>query len=272
MFNETIQIIGNASIAKSSAAKMSPLRYITASMLAGGFVGLGIILIFSIGAPFGAVSSPAVKILMGVSFGIALSLVIMAGSELFTGQNMIASIGVATNKISLKDLSLLWILSYIGNLAGSLLIAFFAVSGGILKNPAFHKFINDIASVKMNAPAADLFFKAILCNILVCLAVWMSFKLKEEIAKLVMIFWCLFAFISSGYEHSIANMTLLSIPLMGVPFDTVTWAGFVRNIGIVSLGNIVGGLLIGLAYTYISIVPEKIRKDGGEHRVISGNT
>lgn len=71
MFNETIQTIGSASFAKSNAAKESPLRYITASMLAGGFVGLGIILIFSIGAPFGAVSSPAVKILMGVSFGVA---------------------------------------------------------------------------------------------------------------------------------------------------------------------------------------------------------
>jgi nitrite transporter NirC len=262
MFNETIQTIGNASITKSTAAKASPLRYTIASMLAGGFVGLGIILIFSIGAPFSSVSSPAVKILMGVSFGIALSLVIMAGSELFTGLNMVASIGVAAKKITLKDLSLLWILSFIGNLAGSLLIAFFAVSGGILKNPVFHEFINEIASIKMNAPASDLFFKAILCNILVCLAVWMSFKLKEEIAKLVMIFWCLFAFISSGYEHSIANMTLLSIPLMGNPLDTVTWAGYARNIGIVSLGNIVGGLLIGLAYTYISIVPQKKERMG----------
>jgi nitrite transporter NirC len=261
VYIEPVQNIANASLAKVQFLKKSPVRYFVASMLAGIFVGLGIVLIFSIGAPFAAVASPAVKILMGVSFGIALTLVIMAGSELFTGLNMIALIGTVTKKITLKDLLLLWVISYIGNLAGSFLLAFMAENSGVLKNPAFYKFINEIVATKMHLPLWDLFYKAVLCNILVCIAVWMSFKLKDETAKMVGIFWCLFAFISSGYEHSIANMTLLSIPLFGQHEALVNWSGFIRNIGIVSLGNIVGGLLVGAAYSFISLLPDNSIKE-----------
>lgn len=115
------------------------------------------------------------------------------------------------------------------------------------------EFILKTAGAKMNAPFDELFFKGILCNMLVCLAIWCFFKLKEEVAKLIMVFWCLFAFITSGYEHSIANMTLLSTALM-IPHEaTVSIAGLVNNLAAASLGNIVGGaLFIGTAYWYIS--------------------
>ncbi len=93
--------------------------------------------------------------------------------------------------------------------------------------------------------------RGILCNILVCLAVWCAFKLKEETAKLIMIFWCLFAFITSGFEHSIANMTLLSLSLMVPHPDTVSLAGLAANLVPVTIGNIIGGaVFIGAAYWF----------------------
>jgi len=88
---------------------------------------------------------------------------------------------------------------------------------------------------------------------LVCLAVWMSARVKEDIAKFASIFWCLFAFIACGYEHSVANMSLLAMPLFAGAGDAVTWSGYARNLAYVSAGNIVGGsLMIGAAYAYVS--------------------
>ena len=106
----------------------------------------------------------------------------------------------------------------------------------------------------MGAPLLELFFRAILCNALVCLAVWMGMRAKDETARLLLIFWCLFAFIGAGFEHSVANMTLLSIGLF-LPHDPhlVSWAGFARNLVVVTAGNIVGGALcIGLPYWYVA--------------------
>jgi nitrite transporter NirC len=88
---------------------------------------------------------------------------------------------------------------------------------------------------------------------LVCLAIWCSFRCKSESGKLIMIFWCLFAFITSGFEHSIANMTLLSIGLMAPFSASIGFVGYFYNILIVSLGNMVGGILfIALPYFLIS--------------------
>ena len=162
-------------------------------------MGLGIFLIMTIG---GVTSQNGYqyKIFMGLGFGIALSLVIMAGSELFTGNNMAMFSGMLNKKITVKDGISIWIFSYLGNLAGSMLVGLlFFLSNAANKEVA--GFLLNTAKSKMNTPAPDLFFKGILCNILVCLAVLSAVKLKEETAKLIMIFWCLFAFITTGFEQ-----------------------------------------------------------------------
>ena len=106
-----------------------------------------------------------------------------------------------------------------------------------------------VAAAKMNAPAAELFARAILCNWLVCLAIWTSARMTGDAAKCIAIFWCLFAFIGSGFEHSVANMTLLSIALLGNHPDNVTWIGMLHNLVWVSLGNIVSGAgIVGVGY------------------------
>ena len=247
---ETIDAISEMAVTKVRTLNQSKSKYLMMAMLAGLFVGLGIILIFTIGGllfPSGFVGT---KIVMGVSFGIALSLVIMAGSDLFTGNNMILTIGTMMKKTTWLDTLKIWLFSYFGNFVGSIIVALlFFYSGLAVGNAA--TFITEQASVKMNTPFVELMFRGILCNILVCLAVWCSIKLKEETAKLIMIFWCLFAFITSGFEHSVANMTLLSISLLVPHPETVSLAGMAANLIPVTLGNIIGGAaFMGLTYWY----------------------
>ncbi|KZL92751.1 nitrite transporter NirC [Clostridium magnum DSM 2767] len=223
-----------------------------ASALAGMFVGFGIILIFTVGGLLSSVNAPATKMPMGFSFEIALSLVLAAGSELFTGNNMIMPIGAIEKKVSWSSVWDIWIFSYIGNVLGSVVLAALYVQSGLWRGTTA-EFILKTSAAKMTAPYMELFVRGILCNILVCLVVWCFFKLKDEAAKLIMVFWCLFAFITSGFEHSVANMTLLSIALM-IPHNVpVSLNGFMYNLTAVSLGNIVGGMLfVGIAYWYIS--------------------
>lgn len=252
MFSDVIEKVSNASVAKTNLLKRSKGKYLVSSALAGMFVGFGIILIFTIGGLLSAANSPTTKIVMGLSFGVALSLVIMAGSELFTGNNMIMTIGNLEKKVKFSDTLNIWIFSFIGNLLGSILLAFLFSQSGLGVGPVA-EFIGKISTSKMTAPAMQLFIRGILCNIMVCLAVWCSFKLKEETSKLIMIFWCLFVFITSGFEHSIANMTLLAIGLLIPHPATVTMNGYLYNIGVVTLGNMVGGIVfVGLAYWYVS--------------------
>ena len=249
--NDIIQQINQAGLGKVNLLKQSKGKYLVSSMLAGLFVGLGIILIFTIGGLLTPAQVPSTKIIMGVSFGIALSLVIMAGSELFTGNNFVMTVSTLERKTSWLETLKIWLYSYVGNFVGSFLVAAIFVLTG-LATGGVAEFINSVASVKMNAPFMELFMRGILCNILVCLAVWCSMKMKEETAKLIMIFWCLFAFITSGFEHSVANMTLLSISLLVPHPETVSLAGLAANLIPVSLGNMVGGILfVGVPYWYI---------------------
>ncbi|MCR8643242.1 formate/nitrite transporter family protein [Paenibacillus sp. N1-5-1-14] len=249
---EVILTISQACVGKVELLNRSKGKYFVSSMLAGLFIGLGIILIFTIGGQLSAAQEPGTKIVMGMCFGIALSLVIMAGAELFTGNNFLMTVSTLEKKTTWRDTGRIWLYSLVGNLAGSMLIAVMFVYTGLAVGSTA-QFIHTIASAKMNAPFFELFMRGILCNILVCLTIWCSMKLKEDTAKLIMIFWCLFAFISSGYEHSVANMTLLSIALFIPHPDSITWLGFAANLVPVTLGNMVGGVVfVGAAYWYIA--------------------
>ena len=254
MEHETIATAAGAARNKAGMLRHGPLQYLVLSAMAGAYVGLGIVLIFAIGAPLAATGSGATKAVMGASFGVALTLVIFAGSELFTGNNLIMTVGLLSKTVKADALGRVWIASFIGNLAGSLLLALATAASGVLSKAPAKDFVLGVVTAKMTAPASELFFRGVLCNALVCLAVWMGLRTKDETARLVLIFWCLFAFIGSGFEHSVANMTLLGIGLF-LPHDPalVSWAGFARNLTLVTAGNIVGGaLLIGLPYWFVA--------------------
>ena len=150
------------------------------------------------------------------------------------------------------DLGGVWAASWVFNLLGSagLALLFAAGGGGVLLADG-SPLLYDIAAAKMNSSIPALVARATLCNWLVCLALWMAARTVSDTTKAIVIFWCLFAFIASGFEHSVANMTLLSIALLGDHPDTIGVAGMAYNLLWVTVGNIIGGsVLMGLGYWY----------------------
>lgn len=243
----TIDLFAETAAAKAKALKRNPLGFFIGSMMAGVYVGFGIILIFILGDA----AQPAYrKLIMGVAFGIALTLVVIAGSELFTGHTMYMPLGWLRKKSSGAELSAVWFTVWFGNLAGSAgLAALFVLggAGGLVGDEG--SFLNQVVSAKMNASPVELLARGILCNWLVCLALWMSGRTKSDAAKCIVIFWCLFAFIASGFEHSVANMTLFSISLLGRHPESVSLAGMGYNLLWVTLGNLLSGsVFMALGY------------------------
>ena len=241
--------------------RSNPIGYLVLSALAGIYLGFGICLIFSVGAPFWAEGSAGFKLVMGVSFGIALTLVIFAGSELFTGNNMVCAFGALAKVITLKHVGLIFFWSFVGNLAGSLGLAWLVAQSGVVGQAPQSDLLLKAASLKMNLPMWELFIRGILCNWLVCLAVWTAARTTNDAAKIMLIFWCLFAFIGSGFENSIANQSILGIALFLPHGQEISWGGFNWNQLWVVSGNIVGGVVfMGGAYWVTSPVRDWTRK------------
>ncbi|MGO9132994.1 MAG: nitrite transporter NirC [Methylovirgula sp.] len=247
MFAKTIRTFVDLARVKADLARSRPMAFLVSSAMAGAYVGIGIILIFGLGQ---AAEPSWRSLVMGTSFGIALTLVIFAGSELFTGHTMFMTLGVMGRSVGVSDLGRTWAMSWIGNLIGAAALAVvFKLGGGgtVLKQGS--ELIYTVAAAKMNAPALELIARAALCNWLVCLAIWTSARTTSDAAKCILIFWCLFAFIASGFEHSVANMTVLSIALLGNHPASVTLSGMAYNLLWVTIGNIIGGaVFVGLGY------------------------
>lgn len=253
MFKDEMGLVGNAAKSKVKLLETNFIGYFMAALLAGIYVGFGILLIFTIGGQLAGAGHT--KLIMGASFGIALSLVIMAGAELFTGNVFVMISALLRKDVTGAQAGKVLAVSYIGNWLGSALLALLFVGTGLADGPVGEFMANGSAG-KMNAGFSELFVRGILCNTLVCLAVWCGIKLKSESGKLIMIFWCLFAFITSGFEHSIANMSLLTVSLFK-PFEaSVSLGGYFYNILTVSVGNILGAIVL-LALPYYFITKDK---------------
>jgi len=247
MFMDTVDGFARLAAAKAETLRTRPGAFWVSAMMAGAYVGLGIILIFSVGATV----DPSIRgVVMGASFAVALTLVIFAGSDLFTGHTMIMTMGWLRGQTGLGDLARSWSMTWLGNLAGcAVLAALFVAGGGGVALGAKSQLLLTVAAAKMGAPALELFARALLCNWLVCLAIWMAARMTNETAKCIAIFWCLYAFIGSGFEHSIANMTLFLIALFAQHPPSITWSGLVHNLLWVTLGNIVSGAgFMGVGY------------------------
>ena len=254
MYTEAVQTLAGQAVAKVEGQRKSLVSHLVRSAMAGMYVGAAIVLIFTIGGSLSAASPAVVRMVMGVCFGGALTIVVFAGSELFTGSNLVLTLGVFTRKTTWRDLLANWGWTYVGNLAGSALVAFMVVRAGLLDadTQAFaniNAFILRLVETKMNLPWEQLLWRAILANWFVCLGVWMAARIKSETAKILMIWWCMFTFITSGYEHSIANMCGLMLGLLVPHPDTITWGGYAYNVGLATVGNIIGGaIFVGMAY------------------------
>ncbi|SDR62442.1 nitrite transporter NirC [Rhizobiales bacterium GAS113] len=247
MYSKTLDNFADVAAVKAAFSRDKPLAFFISSMMAGAYVGIGIILIFTLGQQV----DPSLRsLVMGACFGIALTLVIFAGSDLFTGHTLFMTVGVARGSSDWAGLVRNWVMSWVGNLAGSVLLAwvFWLAGGGqVLKEGA--DLIYTASAAKMNAPALALIARAALCNWLVCLAIWTSARATSDAAKCILIWWCLFAFIACGFEHSVANMTVFSLALFGNHPPSVSFGGMAYNLLWVTLGNIIGGAgFVGLAY------------------------
>jgi nitrite transporter NirC len=244
VYTEAIDTLSKQAVAKLEGQKRSLVSHLIRSAMAGMYVGAAIVLIFTIGGLLSTNSPGVVRMTMGICFGGALTIVIFAGSELFTGSNLVLTLGVLTRKASMRDLLANWVWTWIGNLLGSVLVAFMVVRAGLLDEatfPAINSFIQKLVATKMNLPWEQLLWRAILANWFVCLGVWMAARIKSETARVLMIWWCMFTFITSGYEHSIANMCGLMLGLLIPHGETITWTGYAYNLGLATLGNIIGG-------------------------------
>jgi nitrite transporter NirC len=243
MYTETVQTMGDMAAAKLTHQRRSLMGHLVRSMLAGMYVGAAIVLIFTIGGLLSKEAPGSVRLLMGVCFGGALTIVIFAGSELFTGSNLVLTLGVLVKKSSVRDLLDNWVWTWIGNLIGSVLLAFMVIQAGVLDVEPVRTFVLGLVEKKMNLPPEQLFWRAVLANWLVCLGVWMSARSKDDTARILLIWWCMFTFITSGFEHSIANMSGLMLGLLMPHGEAITWSGYVYNVGLATVGNVVGGAL-----------------------------
>jgi nitrite transporter NirC len=245
MYAATIEAIAEQAAKKLAAQRQSLFAHLVRSMLAGMYVGVSIALIFTIGGTLATAAPFVVRLVMGVCFGCALNYVVFAGAELFTGSNLVLTLGVLVGKARIGDLLSNWVWTWLGNLAGSMILAWIVVQTGLFDNSGptqgVYAFVQNIVAVKMNLPPMQLFWRAVLANWLVCLGVWMAARIQSEAARILMIWWCMFTFITCGFEHSVANMFGLLLGLLVPHGESISWAGYWYNLGLATLGNIVGG-------------------------------
>jgi len=263
MYREDLERTAKQARLKAAYLERMPFGYLILSVLAGAYLAFGITLIYCVGAPFAAAGAPAQKLIMGCAFGVALTLVIFAGSELFTGNNMVCAMGALDGTITWRTLGRIWGVSLIGNLAGSLGLAWLIVQSGVLSHAPQSDLIFKAVATKMSLSGWELFIRGLLCNWLVCLAVWMAGRTSSDTAKLLLIFWCLLAFVGSGFEHSIANQSLMAMALFLPHPDSIAWNGFLWNQTWVILGNIVGGsVFVGGLYWLTDVQRESVTEKG----------
>ena len=242
-------------------ARLPLLASFMLAMVAGGSVGFGA-LYYTIVASDQGMSFAAVRLLGGLTFSLGLALVIVGGAELFTGNNLIV-MAWASGKVSTREMLRNWVIVYFGNLVGSLglvFLVFFShhldMNGGRIGLSILNTSI-----AKIQPDVVTLFFKGILCNVLVCLAVWLAYAGRTVTDTILALILPVSAFIAAGFEHCVANMYFLPLAWLmtrtgNVPTDfdasVITMAGIIHNLVPVTLGNIVGGAgLVGAMYWII---------------------
>ena len=231
-------------------ARLPALTTTMLGVLAGAFIALGA-MYYTIVASDQTLGFAATRVLGGVVFSVGLVLVIVAGAELFTGNNLLAMAWI-DRLISTRELLRNWSIALCANALGAAGIAVLVVLSG-------HPQMNDgavavtavkIAAAKTSLPFWQAFFAGILCNILVCMAVWISLAGRSVIDKAVAIVLPISAFVAAGFEHSVANMYFIPLGMLlrdsvdvanvaGIAY--LNWEGYLRNLVPVTLGNIVGG-------------------------------
>ena len=247
---ETVDYQARAATTKAGMLGM-PLAFLVQTMLAGAYIGIGVVIMVTAGGPLVAAASPWAPIIQGTVFGVALTIVVVAGGELATSSMMYLTQGGMRGSISWGRAGLALLATLVGNLIGAMVFAAMVhLSGVTAPTTVAGAAIAGMIEHKAAESTVQLVFRGILCNLLVCLAVWCANRLRSEGARILVIFACVMVFITSGFEHVVANMTTFSLGLYGgLPGASI--GEFARNVLAVGFGNLVGGgLLVGAAYAY----------------------
>jgi formate transporter len=245
------------------------LALIVLGVLAGAFIALGAMFMTVVLTGTGDLPWGVARLLAGLVFSLGLILVVVGGAELFTGDSLMI-VACASQRITLGALLRAWSLVYVGNITGAVgtaALVFLAGQHGF-NGGAVGKTALAIASAKSALPTVQLFFLGVLCNVLVCLAVWMSFGARSTTDKIMVIVPPVAAFVAAGFEHSIANLYLLpyglalktwagpefwaAIGQSATAYPELTLAGALHNISVATIGNLVGGsLMVGTVYWFV---------------------
>ncbi len=259
----------------NSKAKLPVVKTLLLAVLAGFFISFGAA---GFNTAISTIASPSAGRVVGACiFPTGLSLVLICGSELFTGNNMTLPMAGLYRMISLYDIVRNWILVFIGNFIGALFIAGLCAYGKMftLFNNGLAVTTFNVAIGKINHSFGEAIALGILCNLLVCLAVWMSFAGENPAEKIIALFLPIMVFVLCGFEHSVANMFFIPAAIFltgnpeyvlaaqdaGISLDILTWPHFLMdNLLPVTIGNIIGGVIIALLYALIYPNTEKARR------------
>jgi formate/nitrite transporter len=242
------------------------MRTLALAILAGAFIALGAAFYTLVTFDSGDMPAGLMKMLGGLSFCLGLILVVVAGAELFTGNNLIV-MAYVDKQVTLKQLLKNWSIVYIGNFIGALGILVFIVLSGHWQTADGHlaEKVVAIASGKVSLSWSEAFFRGVLCNILVCLAVWLCFAGRTVVDKVLAILFPVTAFVAMGFEHCVANMYFIPAGIMAQTAEmastsSLNWISFFsQNLLPVTLGNMLGGsVFVGLFYWFIYLRQEEL--------------
>jgi len=209
-------------------------------------------------------TASAGRLIAAIVFPAGMAMVLIAGSELFTGNNLII-ISVLEKKVTVAKMLKNWFFVYIGNFLGAMFVAAMVTYGHVpdLFGGKLAEAVINSGVIRTSMNFSDSLIKGILCNILVCIAVWMAFASKDVSGKLLISFWPVMLFVLCGFEHCIADMyycmaALFTSAEYGISADTLTWSNFItHNLIPVTLGNLIGGVGVGTGYwlAYLAKTP-----------------
>ncbi len=231
---------------------------IVLALLAGAFISLGA-LFYAVTVTTGKEAAPVpfglLRLAGGVTFSLGLGLVVVGGAELFTGNNLIAmawAVGCVRTSQVIKN----WGWVYLGNLLGAFGTVVLVLLAGVpaLGDGAVGDTLVRIARSKVALDPVSAVARGVLCNVLVCLAVWLCMAARSVTDKMLAIVFPISAFVACGFEHSVANMFFLplGIALTASGADALSWSGALANLGLVTLGNLIGGTgLVALVYWFV---------------------
>lgn len=242
------QIARNVEVSGVAKAELQLLPLVVLAMLAGFFIAVGAAL-YTLVVTDSPLGFGPTRLLGGMAFSLGLILVVVGGAELFTGNNLLVMAWVqqhVTTRAVLRN----WGVSYIGNAAGAFMAVILIELSGILALGSMGETAAGIAAGKLDLSPLEAFTRGILCNALVCMAVWLSYAARHVTGKVIAILFPITAFVALGFEHSVANFYLLPIGLLNGAEGTVS--DVFANLIPVTLGNIVGGAG-GVALVYWAI-------------------